>query len=306
MDITTIVEFREALLNPELRFATLKNVVADIDSLSRTHHFAECRATIAGRSALIYAPISPRALSLARNAAEVLATVQSRTFTPFEILDAEILCGNDLKRRCTIVVEYPLRGQSFSQAQYTLSDVTLMQGLRRLENELKLCNISHNNLHSDNIIIDNTSTWHCIRQYYTTTGLGGDSVALENLREIIVRHSISSSTLNEPMSAYSISPMHENRVQIEESGLIGFADEAGRKIVECKYLWASDFAEQRAMVTTPERRMGLIDSLGREIIPPIYDELIYDVKTGRSQVVLNGRCAEFDYNGNQISDWAEE
>jgi hypothetical protein len=107
------------------------------------------------------------------------------------------------------------------------------------------------------------------------------------------------------MSTYAIDPLCENRVQIKEGDLVGFADEAGNKVIECKYLWASDFAEQRALVATPQRRMGLIDNFGNEIIPAIYDEVIYDVKTGHSEVTLSGQRAEFDYLGVQLSEFRD-
>lgn len=305
MDICTIVEFREALLRPELSFATLKRVSAHTEAITRTQHFAECRATIAGRSAMIYAPISPKAAEIARRAIETLRGIESRALTPIEILESEMACGVNGERRCMIVVEYPLRGTTLAKAQYTLTDTTLNRGIERFESELKSNNISHNNLSLDNILVDNTSVWHCIRQYYFTQGSGGDMKALESIRESITQCGISTSTLNEPMSTYAIDPLCENRVQIKEGDLVGFADQAGNKVIECKYLWASDFAEQRALVATPQRRMGLIDNFGNEIIPAIYDEVIYDVKTGHSEVTLSGQRAEFDYLGVQLSEFRD-
>ena len=305
MDICTIVEFREALLHPDQSFATLRRVSTHNESIFRTHNFVECKAMIARRRAIIYAPITPKAADMARRAHKLLQGIESRALTPFEILEGEMVCGANGDHRCMIMVEYPLRGTIFRKAQYGFINTTLNQGLDHFRSELEKNNISHNNLTGDNIMIDNISAWHCIRQYYFTEGFGGDEAAFESLRESIAQCGISS-TLNEPMSPYAIHPACENRVQIKENGLIGFVDEVGNKVVECKYCWASDFTEQRAMVITTDRRMGLIDSFGHEIIAPIYDEVIFDVKTGRSKVALGGKSAGFDYNGNQISDWAEE
>lgn len=305
MDICTIVEFREALLRPDLNFATLKRITAQTEVISRTHNFAECRARVLGRDAIIYAPITPKAATYARRAIEALRGVESRALTPIELLEDEMVCGANGERRCMILIEYPLRGIVFQKAQYALTDKTLNQGMERFFGELQKHNLSHNNLSGENILIDNTSTWHCIRQYYLCEGFGGDDTAFESLKESIEQCGISTSTLNEPLSPYAIDPSCENRVQIKENGLVGFEDQAGNTIVKCKYLWASDFAEQRAMITAPDGRMGLIDSLGREIIPPIYDEVIFDVKTGNSRVVLNGRYAEFNYLGSRVCEWKE-
>ena len=308
MDICTIVEFREALLTPEDSFATLGALKADINTLCRTRHFAECRATISGRKALIYAPITPQAAGYAKRAAELLSKIEARGITPFELHFSELKLRSG--RCCLAVVEYPLYGTPLSEAVYTLEYETLISGLSALEATLANNNISHNNLQIDNIIVDNTSTWHLLRQYYTSEASGGDNKAFESLRQHIERHAVKRSEhseFHEELAPYSTSLFtKENRQQVSENGLVGFNNEHCKRVVECKYLWASDFVEGRAMVTTPEGLMGLINSDGQEIIEARYEELEYDVETGRTWVCQNGLWAEFDYQGQQLSDWSRD
>ena len=122
MDACTIVEFRRALQQPESLFCTLHNVVVEIATLSRTKHFAECRATLDGKSAMIYAPITPQAMDYALRASLALAhTTGSRCITPMEIYGAEMRCGINLDKRCSLIVEYPLHGIPLRKAAYTTS-----------------------------------------------------------------------------------------------------------------------------------------------------------------------------------------
>jgi hypothetical protein len=101
-----------------------------------------------------------------------------------------------------------------------------------------------------------------------------------------------------PMDAY-----FEGRRQVRTARGVGFEDEAGRMVIEDRFSWASDFMENRAMVTTQDGRMGVIDRMGREIIPTIYDSVRYSVDSGKTIVVCNDMCAVFDYNGQQITPW---
>ena len=254
---------------------------------------------------MIYAPITPQAMEYGVRAKASLDEAKSRCLTPYSILKSEMHLSNG--KRCSIIVEYPFQGTLLSEAIYTHSRKSLLEGLEQFREGLKSGNISHNNLHADNIVVDNTSAWHCIRQYYTSATIGGDTERFDELAKIITRHAMSDVThseVNEEFAAYSTPMvMRENRGRVVEHGLVGFNNEFGRRVIECKYLWASDFIESRAVVTAPDGGMGLIDEVGNEIIEPRYEELDYDINSGRSWICDKGLWAEFDYNGKQLCDW---
>lgn len=308
MRMTTIVEFREAIQQAETSLLSLKGIEVEPHTLSHTRHFAECWATLKDRRVLIYAPITPQAMAYAERAAEALGATNSRALSPYTIYYDELLLRNG--RRCPIIVERPLRGTPLSEMLFTLKHETLIKGLNEFCNALKACNISHNNLRVENILVDNTSAWHAIRQYYTSSPSGGDDASFEQIEALICRNAIADSDyseLHDKMASYTSHPtLGSALTQVEESGLIGFNNERGERVIECKYLWASDFAEGRSMVLNTEQRMGLIDINGREVIECSYDEVEYDPNTGQSWVLNDGVWAEFDYLGNQISGWSNE
>ena len=307
MDITTIVEFREAIQQAPKSLLSLKDIEVEVETLSHTRHFAECWATLDKRRVVIYAPITPQAMSYAERAEDALRGKNSRALSSFTIYRNELLLGNS--RCCSIIVERPLRGTPLTEMLYTLTNERLTAGLCTLRNSLNDNNLSHNNLRPENILVDNTAAWHCIRQYYTTAATDGDNAAFEHLERLIARHALAdeeSNELHDTLSTYSTETTKPNRERCEECGLVGFNNERGERVIECKYLWASDFEEGRSMVISRERRAGLIDSDGREVIETRYDEVEYDPNTGRSWVLNDGLWAEFDYLGNQISGWGEE
>ena len=309
MAICTIVEFREAMLHTETSLRGLELTDVEFDTISRTRHFVECFATLGNRRVIIYAPISPQAMQLARRAEKALAPTDSRTVSPYTIYEEALLLSNG--KRVSIIIERPLRGTPLGEMLFTLQHNTLCEGFEKFRNELIENNISHNNLHADNILIDNTSAWHCIRQYYATSPSGGDDKAFESIEALIEQHAMADGgyerSLHEVFAEYQTDiALTSCRRRVEERGLVGFEDEQGKRVIECKYGWASDFVEGRAMVATPEGLMGLIDSDGQEIIEARYEELEYDVETGRTWVCQNGLWAEFDYQGQQLSDWSRD
>lgn len=306
MDICSIVEFREALLNPEDYFLTLKHVVADLSTLSRTRHFAECRATINGRNAIIYAPISPQAMALAHTAIAALHNVDSRVITRLTLHSCEL--RHRLNATCSsVVVEWPPHGLPLRELLYTTSRDTLMSELGNMAHALISNNISHNHINLDNIIVDNLGRWHLIRQYYSSQKPSGDDKAIEMLRSTIAKEAltnIDTQAVCEALSSYNTqSRLVEHRRKIVDNDLVGFVDENDNIVIECQYLSATNFAEHRSVVTLPNLNMGLIDIDGNEIIPAIYNAVRYDIESGTSWVEFNSMVAQFDYEGKQISQW---
>lgn len=307
MDICSIVEFRNALCEPEAYFSTLRNIEADTATICRSRHFAECRATIDGRNAIIYAPISPEATTLMHEAIPLLRNTASRLCSELTLLACELRCARG--ESCSVFVEWVAYGRPLSEAIYTSSQSTLLAELEELSIMLHRNDISLNNLKAENIVVDNLGRWHLTHQYYTTSSTSHDANAIECLRQLIEQNALSdidTNCLSEAMSEYSISePMHEHRRKIEENGLVGFADESGNKVIECKYLSATRFVEHRSVVTLPNHRMGVVDIDGNEIIATEYDAIKYDVDSGESWALLGDKAALFDYLGKQLTEWRD-
>ena len=307
MDICSIVEFRNALCEPSAHFCTLQNIEADTATICRSRHFAECRATIDGRNAIIYAPISPQATRLMHGAIAALRNTASRLYSELTLHACELRRADG--EACSVFVEWIAYGRPLSEAIYTSSRTTLLAELEALSTMLVKNNISLNNLKAENIIVDNSGKWHLTHQYYTSANTSNDRIAIEGLRELIERNAladIDTNCLNEAMSEYSASiPMHEHRCKTKENGLIGFIDDRGNKVIECKYLSTTRFVEHRAVVTLPNHRVGVIDIDGNEIITTEYDAIKYDVESGESWAFLGDKATKFDYMGKQLTKWLD-
>ena len=293
------------MCEPDVHLCTLRNIEANTATICRSRHFAECRATIDGRNAIIYAPISPEATTLMHSAIPLLRNTASRLCSELTLHASELRRANGTT--CSVFVEWVAWGQPLSEAIYTSSQSTLLAELKALCEMLNKNNISINNLKAENIIVDNLGRWHLTHQYYTTSSPAHDANAIEGLRQLIERNALSdldTHCLGEARAEYAVwEPMHEHRRKIYENGLVGFVDESGNKVIECKYLSATHFVEHRSVVTLPNHRVGVVDIDGNEIIATEYDAIKYDVESGESWALLGDKAALFDYLGKQLTEW---
>ena len=307
MDICSFANFHDALRSPDPLLRTLRDIDYEPESLTSTKYFAEGRANIGGRRAMIYAPITPQSMALANHAATTLRATED-TFGSMEILSEELLCGGSQPHYCSLIIEWLPAGIPLREALYTHSQGNLLQGLTELRNRLKLYGLSHNHLTPNNIVVDTKRVWHTIRNYYTTTTYGGDEASFEHLVALIKEHSLHDSMeLHDRLSPYSTSSERHaligRRRRVETPRGVGFEDENGVLVIEDIYLSAIDFLEDRSRVVTKEHKVGLIDKRGHYVIAPIYDDIEYDVDDGSSQVRLKDSYAEFDYLGKQVTEW---
>lgn len=318
MDRCSLYEFSNALSMPYKLLSTLRHIETDTTTLTRSKYFAECRISNDNRNALLYAPIDNKSLHMAHNAHAALQEAYGYGFVRMEFYADEMQHLNmstmnlNLDSRCTLIAEYLPDGDPLEVVINSMCREQLIEGLSSLEDTLRQCDISHNNLTPKNIIVNRDNQWLPIRQYYTRRGYGGDRVAMEHLRDLIYKHTTPTTEVDAAsLSTWYKEPTHpidayyEGRRQCKTERGIGFTDEYGVMVIEDRYLWASDFMENRAMVMTHDRRMGIIDRMGRDIIPPIYDSVRYTVDSGKTIVTCNGLCAVFDYEGRQISEWVE-
>lgn len=308
MQQCTYTTFITALRNPNALLRSLRGVVIEVGTEQHTKHFGECHATKDGRGITLYAPISPEAMTLANNAASIISAANGELGN-FDIITEELLCSNPIPSYCSVIVEDRASGIPLREALYTHTKSNLLRGMKRLREVLRLHDVSHNHLTLDNIVVDATHTWHTTHNYYMSRGAGGDDNIFSRIASLIDERALPDNMeLHDVYAPYTTMrgyPLvcHRRRVITPEG--IGFEDDSGNIVIEGKYLRATDFNENRAIVVTHEFKTGIIDRDGRNVIAPIYDDIEYDTIEGTSRVRLGNRYAIFDYNGEQMTEWSD-
>lgn len=308
MDICTITDFREALRNPDLHFASIGDIIPDSSTFCRTTLFAECRALLHGQPIMLYAPISAKSLDYALRAMGAMRFTSEGDLRPLRILADEMLRPG-AAGRCTIVMERLPYGETLEELLNGNCHDHLLRGLDELEQRMRHFDLSHNNLIPKSIIVDDDYRWWPIRQYYTTSNFGGDESALTALRTKIGRTQHLSDVYSDPHDEQQNNRRYHaliegRRRRISDEG-IGFEDENGDLVIACQYAWVDDFTEGRSVVISPDNRVGVIDKQGAYIIPMCYDDIVFDVQTGISEVYNGALVAHFDYTGKQLDEWQE-
>lgn len=315
MDVCTITEFKNAMLHPAECLNKMRDLRFDPETLTRTKYFAECRAEIHGSELMIYAPITTESLAMVRQANAILPT-KSKHINRVQIIKDEMLCFGLESHVCSLLIEPLPKGTLLSEAMYTHRCDNLLRGLEELRAELLSHDISINHLNTNSIIIDRAHQWHVIRPYYATRGTGGDDVMIERLKELIMQNALTdivedNSSLCESYAPYdtyidgdrTLYPASEGMRRFTTSSGTGFEDEQGNIVIEAKFLTATDFTEDRAVVESHNHKWGVIDRSGQFIIDMLYDSLDFDVEDGTSRASLNGLTATFDYFGTQLTPW---
>lgn len=306
MDLCSYLDFRYSVLNPERRFKTLKDSIFDTATIYCSEHFAECEAEIEGKQYHLYAPISVDAIHYALRARTALSQT---TITYYKILHGEMLLKSYFADSCSIIIEELPEGTLLSEALYTHSREHLHFGLQDLKKRMSRQGVCHTNLTPDNIIVGDDRRWYPIRWYYAQPGKRKDLKALKHLASLIDELAFSSnfepntSILNSPLSPYCVghnAPIRErHRRTITPEG-VGFVDERGDMVIDSIYAAATDFTEGRAIVTLRSGKKGVINRKGEYVIPPLYDDIEFDIESGESEASCDGITTTFDYYGNEM------
>lgn len=300
------------MLHPEVSLNTMATIQPELATLSCTKHFVECLVTISERNALIYAPITIHAMRYMA-AATVLLNKIGFPYPQPQILPFELTTDGQNEHNCSVIVEYIDNAESLRAACQHHSCEVLCRALEELRKVFERLDISHNNLSIRNIVVTKDCRIIPLRPYYTTQGYGNDTASFAKLNEYILANSHNTpsvSTLHESLSAYKCgaesNPLIEGLRRRGTDKGVGFENDRGEIVIECRYREASNFLEGRAVVTTFEGKMGLISTRGEELIPPCYERVDYDIHSGNSWVLNENKWALFDYFGLQITDWQEE
>lgn len=300
--------FVNALRNQHTLLRRLRSAIIDIDTAEHTKHFGECCALFEGQSVTIYAPISAEAMPLVHRATAIIGDMHG-ALGSFEIFPDELLQINPIPSYCSLVLESRPSGVPLREAIYTHSQRSLHQGLEQLRCTLERYDVSHNHITLDNIYVTDDHLWHPTHNYYITHGTGADAHIFNRISALIDDRALPDiGSVHEGLAPYTTQrafPLVGRRRRVVTLRGVGFEDERGNLVIEDIYRQATDFSEGRAVVVTKEGKMGVIDQYGHSIIEPIYDHVDYDTDEGISRVLLGSQYAEFDYDGEQLTEWRD-
>lgn len=303
MKVYSTTLFRQALHHPKRYFRTLGNLVYEQNSLRQTSLFAEAVIHHEGRAMMLYVPTIPEALEQAASAMEVIYRAKT-PISSLHMLPDELV--NDFSTRPTSLLteEIDYEAITLSEALYVTTKAHLIWGMERLKRELRRANISHNHLHTNNILVSEDYTWHPIRCYYTSAGYGGDEEAFKEIEALIDAHAIDDHSDTRPILKEDYLQYITNTPSDHSAFLAkDFNQEVTNLLSSLPYATIDNFVEGRAVVITRNGKMGMIDYDGNEVLKPIYDKIIFMEDDGSSRVYRNGRIAIFDYDGKRITTW---
>jgi hypothetical protein len=88
---------------------------------------------------------------------------------------------------------------------------------------------------------------------------------------------------------------------VRDGGGWTYVDNYGRTLTNTVWLSASPFRKQRAEVESRTGK-GLIDIMGRTVLQPVYEELVWDDGWGVASVMTDGQWSLLDRNGILLTD----
>lgn len=297
------LHFRDSTRHPELWFTTLRNARFDEETLIYGKYFTECEALIGDRRYMVYAPTIYDATRMAKLSMLIFEECSSRIST-IKYLRREIVVDPKYDIYTDVFLEEIPAGRPLSEAIYTSTQRHLLRGMRAFRRRLKENNIVLNNVDIDNIIVDESYEWHAIRCLYATYGQRRDDAAFRLIKDNIMEYSLTelpsdSSALDATRREYPgiKLPLCERRRRVVTKEGVGFVDERDTIVIPVQYLTATDFYENRSIVTTKAGGVGIIDRDGRYIIAPEYDRIEFDHEDGDSKAYRGDNVTLYDYNG---------
>ena len=304
---SSYLQFRDCVRRPDLWLRTLTDISFDEESLACSKYFAECKAIIAGKPCMVYAPISQGSTRIAVDSINTLSSSGNAISSIAHYAD-EHLTNAHYDAYASIFVEEIPEGVLLAEALYTHTRRNLERGLREFRKLLRTHDISLGNITTTNIIVDSDNRWHPIRCLYAQQGRTRDAKALRaianEIKECGIDEGSHTTTEQAPSSSADypgkLFPLCERRRRVITKDGVGFVNENNVCVLPHKYLSATDFYENRSIVTTIEGRVGIIDRYGKYIIPAEFDRIDFDKINGDSKAYRGDEVTIFDYLGNRI------
>ncbi len=96
---------------------------------------------------------------------------------------------------------------------------------------------------------------------------------------------------------------------VKDGGGWMYVDRLGHAVIDAVWTRAEPFRGERAEVETQSGK-GLIDTKGRRVLPPVYEEVVWDDYWGVAAVMTDGRWSLADSEGKDLTtgtyDWLGE
>ena len=303
--------FKEALSTPALHFKRLR--LAEPLSFNgkpvvrRTHTAIETEIIWEGRRYLLYLPFHHQSIEHIEHL-EHLARERSRgPLTENCILREELTMADSLgHHHCFDVILQALpSGITLKEAVNNYRADDLRAAVQSMKSRLDTIGFRHNNLTPSNVIICESGTARPLRYWYAEWEIYSDNDISQLLTFIDSNCNEESNTaLSHPLAQdceaeYVATSSKGGITRLYRGHHYGFIDEDGRQITPFIYTWASDFQEGRAIVAK-NGKMGAIDSLGRKVIPVIYNSLEFDIETGFFTATRGSYSYLINYEGEII------
>ena len=303
--------FKEALSTPALHFKRLR--LAEPLSFNgkpvvrRTHTAIETEIIWEGRRYLLYLPFHHQSIEHIEHL-EHLARERSRgPLTENCILREELTMADSLgHHHCFDVILQALpSGITLKEAVAYYRADDLIAAVKKMKCRLDAIGFCHNNLTPSNVIICESGTARPLRYWYAEWEIYSDNDISQLLTFIDSNCNEESNTaLSHPLAQdceaeYVATSSKGGITRLYRGHHYGFIDEDGRQITPFIYTWASDFQEGRAIVAK-NGKMGAIDSLGRKVIPVIYNSLEFDIETGFFTATRGSYSYLINYEGEII------
>lgn len=314
----TLSDFRQALLAPDLRFATLAAAspvrdAAGMPMLCRTARFAETEIAWQGGRWLLFMPLSASALPHIERTVVRLKRLRTELLAEYRLLPDEMayVDATGAARRTDLVLQRLPEGIGFEEALASYPRETLLRALDALQQGLRALGFSHRNLKDENLVWSDGRFVPLRYHYAQFDDSQGDAAAFDALRRRI-GNVPDTPTLCDASAPYApvgrptghrwTGHLFEGLICVEDDAGFGYVDAENRPVIAAQYRWAGDFREGRAEVETATG-MGLIDKEGNYVIPPRYEIVAYDAAKSLVHVRQEGRWALFDYLGHRLTEF---
>ena len=303
--------FEQALLAPELHFKHLRPIEPILCNgrpiIRRSTNAIEAEVLWRGRKHLLYLPFRNDSLI---HIEEIESAMRERRRGPTfsnQIFYGELLMVDSIGRSeyFDIILQEIPKGMTFTEAveHYRADDIR--SAIRKMKSELNAIGFCHNNLRPTNIGICDNGIACPLRYWYAEI----DALAENNISlleaHIDNRYNAEADSLKKPLFAQeqmgeeSAPSTSEGITRICRGNRYGFKFYDGSQIAPFIYTWASDFSEGRAVVAR-NGKMGAINNRGEKVIPVIYKELTFDVKSGTFTATRDKYRYLIDYDGKII------
>ncbi len=317
--ILSILQYIEALWSPYGRFNTLERLRPVCDEAGmplfamRGHGLVDFEVMVDGVRHTLRAPLrcdggaGERLRALARKE----QGLGGRFFTEWRLLEREILLFDDDGKACEVhaLVRPTPEGEPFAEfliRALVRGDSAAVDSVFRSFEELTVWarRVGRSGIALRRLIVAPDGT-------VTLTGFsaGDETERIYGMLRAAVQGKAEKNHHGEKeVSGYG--PDGEEKIRVvKDGGGWMYVDRFGRAVIDTVWMAAEPFRGGRAEVETSHGK-GLIDINGREVLPAMYEEVVWDDYWGLAAVMLEGRWSLVDREGMALTtgfyDWLGE